>query len=182
MSFSWSAPQVTPEQETLERESMSSEERATIVADIYGSNNSSVDENIDAISDVHMHISLISSDEKVAYLEANERCPDLVATESNAMTFLRADRYSPEVRFVSLFVLCVCPEIHFKSNTYFSLFQFNHALLVVVCCTAPRQILGVATHYIWRTRVSSHDTTRCAFGGGRSFDTEQRCHYGPGQG
>jgi hypothetical protein len=112
---------------------MSSEERATIVADIYGSNNSSVDESIlmvgDAISDVHRHVSLISSDEKVAYLEAKKRCPDLVATESNAITFLRADRYSPEVRFVSLCVLCVCPGIHLKSDTYyFSLFSISITL------------------------------------------------------
>jgi hypothetical protein len=104
MSFSWSAPQVTPEQETLERESLTVAERAKLVTDIYGHSEQSVQENAlvvrVAISDVNMHLCLIPPEEKEAYLEALERCPDLVASESSCITFLRAEHFNPEVRFV----------------------------------------------------------------------------------
>jgi hypothetical protein len=104
MSFSWSAPQVTPEQETLERESLTVAERAKLVTDIYGHSEQSVQENAlvvrVAISGVNMHLCLIPPEEKEAYLEALERCPDLVASESSCITFLRAEHFNPEVRFV----------------------------------------------------------------------------------
>jgi hypothetical protein len=104
MSFSWSAPRVTAEQETLERESLTVAERAKLVDDIYGRSQQSVEENSsmvsDAISDMNMHLVLIPPEEKEAYLEALERCPDLVASESTCITFLRAEHYNPEVSFV----------------------------------------------------------------------------------
>jgi hypothetical protein len=104
MSFSWSAPQVTLEQEILERESLTVAERAKLVTDIYGHSEQSVQESAlmvaIAIADVNMHLSLIPLEEKGAYLEALERCPDLVASESSCITFLRTEHFNPEVRFV----------------------------------------------------------------------------------
>ena len=104
MSFSWSAPQVTPEQEVLEREILTVAERAKLVTDIYGHSDQSVLENdlmvTTAIADVNMHLSLIPPEEKEAYLKALERCPDLVASESSCISFLRAEHFTPEVRFV----------------------------------------------------------------------------------
>jgi hypothetical protein len=104
MSFSWSAPQVTLEQETLERESLTVAERAKLVTDIFGQSEQSVQENAlmvtIAISDVNMHLGLIPPEEKEAYLEALERCPELVASESGCITFLRAEHFNPEVRYV----------------------------------------------------------------------------------
>lgn len=109
MSFSWSAPQVTPEQETLERESLTVAERSKIVNDIYGHSEQLVQENAPmirtAISETNMHLYLIPPEEKEAYLEALERCPELVASESSCIIFLRAENFNPEVCFVS--VLCL---------------------------------------------------------------------------
>jgi hypothetical protein len=109
MSFSWSAPTVTPEQEILERESLTVAERAKLVDDIYGHGEQFVQENAlmvsDAISDMNMHLILIPPEEKEAYLQALERCPvDLVASESSCITFLRAEHFNPEVGFVCSFV------------------------------------------------------------------------------
>jgi hypothetical protein len=104
MSFSWSAPRVTPEQETLERENLTMAEKAKLVDDIYGCSEQAMEENAnmvrDAISDINMHLILIPPEEKEAYLEALERCPDLVTSESSCVTFLRAEHFNPEVGFV----------------------------------------------------------------------------------
>ena len=51
MSFSWSAPQVTTQDETLERASLTADERCKIVNDLYGSHTLTNEESAGRLRD-----------------------------------------------------------------------------------------------------------------------------------
>lgn len=101
MSFSWSAPQFTKEDERRERESLTEDERSQIQADIFG-RGPTIRETSNLLADrtdrYHNALALLPASEKAAYLIALERCPHLVRTETNPLLFLRADNYNAEVR------------------------------------------------------------------------------------
>jgi hypothetical protein len=95
-AFSFSAPIVTPDDEQAEREALPEKERQRIREEVYGVEDEMeetdtmvekavllLQEALDEIPDV----------EKQTYLEALERAPLLVETESDPIRFLRCEKY-----------------------------------------------------------------------------------------
>ena len=97
-SFSYSAPMVLPDQEAAELEMLSEEERRAIHADIRPSCDEESDSGYpDEIpeSDVEMvreALREMDASQNQAYLEANERVPDLLATESDPRAYIRSQK------------------------------------------------------------------------------------------
>jgi hypothetical protein len=99
--FSFAAPQISEEDEQRERDLLSEDERQTIQDDIYGL---SVDlkyetEEIRQSAPDLMQRALVEIpvEEKSEYLEALERCPELVAKETPPLPFMRCDHYDANV-------------------------------------------------------------------------------------
>jgi hypothetical protein len=99
MSFTYSAPEMTPEEEREELEQLSTEERQQIKDDIYGRGLFEETEEMWSAgrSQLKEALYLLPAQEKDAYLEALERCPDVVQTETDFIAFMRADEYCAEV-------------------------------------------------------------------------------------
>lgn len=114
-SLSITAPQFTDEEERLEQETISEEERQAAHLDLFGSsngssNNNSGSSNVNSGTGIPFLPSLcedeideefrqaldeIPIEDKEGYLEAIERAPMLVEEESNPRWFLRAEKNQP---------------------------------------------------------------------------------------
>jgi hypothetical protein len=95
-AFSFSAPIVTPDDEHAEREALPEEERQRIRKEVYGVE----DEMEETDTMVEKAVLLLQEAlhdipdvEKQTYLEALERAPLLVETESDPIRFLRCEKY-----------------------------------------------------------------------------------------
>lgn len=104
-AFSFTAPFITKEEEKAERVSLTEEEEKQVEQDLFGcdcSNEPFVNEDTNEIDHglEQMRIWIDSvideSPEKKAYLEACSRAPELVATESDPLKFLRCCQFDPE--------------------------------------------------------------------------------------
>jgi hypothetical protein len=96
-AFTFSAPTITPEDELEEREALTEEERNIIHEDLHGSSEQEVTETDELLKNgirlLHEALKAIPAEEKIAYLEALERAPQLVERESKGILFLRFERY-----------------------------------------------------------------------------------------
>jgi hypothetical protein len=99
--FSFSAPQLSLEDEERERELLSEEERQKIKNDIYGLSVDLEDETEEMRQSaprlMQRALVEIPVEEKTEYLEAVEKCPQLVAQETPPINFMRCDHYDANV-------------------------------------------------------------------------------------
>jgi hypothetical protein len=99
--FSFSAPQISLEDEERERELLSEEELEEIQNDIYGLSVDLKDETEEMRQSaprlMQQALVLIPEEEKAEYLEALETCPELVAQETPPLPFMRCDNYDANV-------------------------------------------------------------------------------------
>mmetsp|Transcript_8831 Transcript_8831/g.20428 ORF Transcript_8831/g.20428 Transcript_8831/m.20428 type:complete len:305 (-) Transcript_8831:209-1123(-) len=99
MSFSLSAPVFTNEEESVELAALTEEEKEEIHRDLHGDKDKkhaeteTPDELVEEMEKELLHI---PADCKSHYMEAMSKCPDVVASESNRMQFLRYEDYRPE--------------------------------------------------------------------------------------
>jgi hypothetical protein len=100
-SFSHTAPRVTDEQEAAERLGLSHEERQKVIKDLFGGDPNSLPAEEQRLPELVARmaraVELIDDSEKSDYLRALKLCPALVASESDAVRFLRSEEYDPEV-------------------------------------------------------------------------------------
>jgi hypothetical protein len=99
--FSFTAPQISEEDEQRERDLLSKEERQKIQNDLYGLSVDLKDETEEMLQSaprlMQQALMEIPVEEKSEYLEALERCRDLVAKESPPLPFMRCDHYDANV-------------------------------------------------------------------------------------
>jgi hypothetical protein len=99
MPFTFSAPEMSLEEEREELEQLSNDERQKIKDHKYGSGCFKETEEMRSSgrSQLKEALVLLPAEEKDAYLEALERCPDVVRAETDFIAFIRADEYCAEV-------------------------------------------------------------------------------------
>jgi hypothetical protein len=99
--FSFAAPQISQEDEQRERDLLSEEERQKIQNDLYGLSVDLKDETEEMRQSaprlMQRALVEIPVEEKSEYLEALERCPELVAQETPPLPFMRCDHYDANV-------------------------------------------------------------------------------------
>lgn len=98
MTFSFSAPRFTDADERYEQEHLTEEERLEAWRDVYGKTEPLMEEtetikNAQAL--VEKELERIPN--KQAYLDAVAACPDVVASESPAIRFMRCDKFNAAV-------------------------------------------------------------------------------------
>jgi hypothetical protein len=94
--LSITAPLFTADDERLERETLTPEEIDAANQDILGTFSFEETDEMKVHGPVELQKALdeIPHEEKEAYLEALERVPHLVQTESNPILFLRSENYN----------------------------------------------------------------------------------------
>jgi hypothetical protein len=99
MTFAYSAPEMTPKEEKDELEQLSSEDRQRISDDMYGRTRFEETDEMRSSGPLRLKraLSMLPAEEKDAYLEALQRCPDVVRAETDFIAFIRADEYCAEV-------------------------------------------------------------------------------------
>lgn len=107
-AFSFSAPRFTDEDELVELEQMTEEEREEVRNDLYGTH-IEIEETEElretCLAQMQQYLDdEIPDDEKRVYLEACQVCPELFIKETAPIRFLRSESYQPEVRIVSFCV------------------------------------------------------------------------------
>jgi hypothetical protein len=104
MTFTYSAPEMTPEEERVELEQMSPEDHKRVRDDMYGRGHFEETEEMRSSGPTKLKDALtcLPAEEKDAYLEALERSPDIVRAETDPMAFLRAEEYCVEVSWLQL--------------------------------------------------------------------------------
>ena len=106
MAFSFSAPVITEEDEQVERDNLTEEERQTVYDDLHGSGVHRIQETEDmraqGLVEMEQHLTSVPQEKKRDYLEAMKRCPDLVEEESNPLLFLRTDDYDAKVSYQAI--------------------------------------------------------------------------------
>jgi hypothetical protein len=99
MSFSFSAPLISKAEEKAEYEAFTEAERKAISDDIYGHEDSflRVDETLAAkgVAMFQQALEGIPDEEKLEYLEAKERAPEVLERECKPIAFLRAEDFDP---------------------------------------------------------------------------------------
>jgi len=101
-AFSYTAPIISPREERAERDALTEEEKQKIHNDIYGGG-SSIQHRIKETPEMIQNsqallreaMNGIPDRDKVDYLEAVERVPELVDGESPSIAFLRCQHYDP---------------------------------------------------------------------------------------
>jgi hypothetical protein len=95
-AFTFTAPIVTPEDEAVERQALTVDERQRIHDDVYGKE-SLLRETDDMLENgtnlIQEALLEIPDADKQAYLEALERSPQLVKRETDPVAFLRCEKY-----------------------------------------------------------------------------------------
>jgi hypothetical protein len=95
-AFTCSAPIVTNEEEIIEREALSDDERQIILDDAYGTEVIMPETDTmltEGTALMAQALQAIPDTGKLAYLEALERAPELVERESDPVAFLRCEQY-----------------------------------------------------------------------------------------
>jgi hypothetical protein len=96
-AFSFTAPYISDEEEKAERGALTEDERQAIHHDLYGDADDDLEENESMLQDglllLQEAIEEIPVEQKLDYLEALGRVPDLVENESSPVAFLRAQRF-----------------------------------------------------------------------------------------
>jgi hypothetical protein len=105
--LSITAPQFTPEDERLEEEELTHEEKEAAKRDVYGeaqlhpgtaassdAHERTHEEVANILQEFHRYLGALEPEEKGAFLEAVERVPDLVDLESPPQDFLIAENYN----------------------------------------------------------------------------------------
>jgi hypothetical protein len=89
----------TKEQEEKERASVTEEENAAAVQDIYGDRVTDETEKMvnDSLILFAKELGTIPEEVKIGYLQALERCPEVVEQESSPIRFLRADAFDAQL-------------------------------------------------------------------------------------
>ena len=102
-TFSISAPQLTKEEQQREKDALTEEERLEIQKDIQGTARflETEEMTVNGLEQFQQELEQIPNDEKEAYLEAMQRSPDLVKTETNPIKFLRCEHFNVKVRVKS---------------------------------------------------------------------------------
>lgn len=101
-AFSFTAPRFTDEMKEAERKAMTEEERERIEAEMYGlatSAEEAKEETPEMVAEFleSFQSHLDSIEYKPTYLEAIEKCPQILETESAPIRFLRAESFDAEV-------------------------------------------------------------------------------------
>lgn len=98
-TFSITGPRITDEQDAAERDSLTAEELKALHDDIRGKSSLVYTETAEmkrsACEAVQQAIDLIGLNQKQAYLRALHVCPNLVATETEPIRFIRSVDYNP---------------------------------------------------------------------------------------
>jgi phosphoribosylaminoimidazole carboxylase (NCAIR synthetase) len=95
-AFTSSAPIVTAEDETVEREALTGDERQTVRDEVYGTEVIMPETETmltEGTALMAQALQAIPDTDKLAYLEALERAPELVQRESDPAAFLRCEKY-----------------------------------------------------------------------------------------
>ena len=99
--FSVTAPQLTPEEERQELESLSRETRQQLHDEINGQEQEIL-ETEDLLTErsiqLHQFLDEMPFENKTEYLDAIMRVPELVSNEANPDKFLRCERYNAKVK------------------------------------------------------------------------------------
>jgi hypothetical protein len=97
-AFSITAPQISEEEEKRERDALTEAEREQSKNDLYGL--SLVEETDELVSQAPYRLleamERIPVEQKGVYLEALARAPDLVASESPPLAFMRRENFEPD--------------------------------------------------------------------------------------
>ena len=104
-SFSITAPQYTLEDEQRDRALLRPEELQLIEADIFGRSSDRMDDSDGSLQQaedqLYARLQNTPEENKSAYLEARQKCPDLVEKESAPARFLRCTQNDDEVSWKS---------------------------------------------------------------------------------
>jgi hypothetical protein len=95
-AFTASAPMVTKQDEIIEREALTDDERQIICDEVYGTEIIMPETETmltEGTALMAQALQGIPDTEKLAYLEALERAPELVKRESDPVAFLRCEKY-----------------------------------------------------------------------------------------
>ena len=100
--LSITAPQFTIEDELIERETLDDDELLAATSDMYGNVEFDETQEMLDIGPIELETAIhdIPIEEKEAYLEACERCPEIIQSESNYIIFLRSENYNVWVSFL----------------------------------------------------------------------------------
>jgi hypothetical protein len=100
MAFSYTAPIISEEEEKAEYDDFTDTERNAIKADIYGHEESFLHETDEMTTNSLLlmfreAIDCIPNNEKLEYLEAIQRAPEVVERECKPISFLRVESFDP---------------------------------------------------------------------------------------
>jgi hypothetical protein len=108
--FSFTAPLISPEDEKHEQESLSPETRKEIQDQLYGRENKAelIEETPERMTErlVQFNQALEKIPDKRDYVDALQRAPSLVETESNPIKFLRCEQFDASVGIASRSSFC----------------------------------------------------------------------------
>jgi hypothetical protein len=71
-----------------------------------------------ALRELHVAIALAPYEDKIAYLEALEKCPELIRTESDPIMFLRRDNFDPNAATRRLFMYWTVRKENFLDKAF----------------------------------------------------------------
>ena len=98
-AISFTAPEISEEEERKERAALTNEERQRLQDDLYGTGGVFETEEMrqSAAGRLQQAMMLMPVEQKCDYLEALERVPELVVKESPALAFMRCENYDATV-------------------------------------------------------------------------------------
>jgi hypothetical protein len=156
--FSFTAPHITPEEEKLERDSLSPEMRQEVQNDLYGIGPEihETDEMIAMkVHELEQAVDALPDSKKKDFLDARARAPHLVETEASPLKFLRCEKYNAVVSSSSLvrnnngveYVRTVCTVV--KNSNVLSLFVSKLIYNIIDCCSSHGGLLENAAQALW---------------------------------
>lgn len=165
MPFTFSAPEMTPEEEKEELEQLSTEERQQIKDNIYGRRRFEETEEMWLLghSQLKEALYLLPAEEKDAYLEALERCPNVVRVGTDFIAFMRADEYCAQVScsfgFLSTFGDLILPPLSPFSAELSLLISSLQFTFYPGCSSTSSVVLEIQTRSVRESCLSTHDTS-----------------------
>lgn len=130
--MSFTAPQFSMEDEQLERESISEQEREALRLDLYGyaalqrETPDFLQERLAALQDYLQQNDDIPDSKKMVYEQALQECPDVVREESNPLFFLRAENYDAEAAAAGLVQYWIVRKAIWGNAAFQPLEQLEH--------------------------------------------------------
>jgi hypothetical protein len=168
MPFTFSAPEMSPEEEREELEQLSTDERQKIKDHKYGEGCIEETEEMRSSgrSQLKEAMVLLPAEEKDAYLEALKRCPDVVRAETDFIAFIRADEYCIEVNcsfpcLSTIRDLMLSPP-PFSFSTELSLIaSFLQSTFYPGRSSTSSALLEMQTRCLWKSCLSTYDNSWC---------------------